>query len=196
MRHAFLDNVSAGSCRPGRGHTPLPVSLHRGWQPPPRSSVRARGHRAGSGELKAGEIVPELPLIAGGKSLGGRMTSSAAAGRPTRWRAGTGLSRLSAAPSRTTRHPPGRSPRPRPSAYALPPGNPRQFARADLMTERVPPPRAPGDPAPRWTGRITPSGCPSAPAARQRRYGMAGEHLAQWSRARSWAQRAADELRA
>ena len=32
--------------------------------------------------MKAGEIVPELPIVAGGKSLGGRMTSSAAATAP------------------------------------------------------------------------------------------------------------------
>jgi hypothetical protein len=31
---------------------------------------------------KAGDIVPELPVIAGGKSLGGRMTSAAAAAAP------------------------------------------------------------------------------------------------------------------
>jgi predicted alpha/beta-hydrolase family hydrolase len=31
---------------------------------------------------KSGEIVPELPIIAGGKSLGGRMTSGAAAAAP------------------------------------------------------------------------------------------------------------------
>jgi predicted alpha/beta-hydrolase family hydrolase len=48
----------------------------------------------------AGELAPGLPLIAGGKSFGGRMTSQAQAASPLRRRAWARLPRLSAAPGR------------------------------------------------------------------------------------------------
>ena len=81
MRHQFLEQISASLAglgiatfryqfpymESGRGRPDAPALLEE--------SVRAAVSRAG-------EIVPELPVIAGGKSLGGRMTSSAAASRP------------------------------------------------------------------------------------------------------------------
>lgn len=80
MRHNFLEQISASLAavgiatfryqfpymEAGRGRPDAPALLE--------ASVSAAVARAG-------EIVPELPVIAGGKSLGGRMTSSAAAGR-------------------------------------------------------------------------------------------------------------------
>jgi predicted alpha/beta-hydrolase family hydrolase len=79
MRHPFLENVSAALAaqgiatfryqfpylEAGRSRPDLPATLE--------ATVRAA-------VAKAGEIVPELPVVAGGKSLGGRMTSGAAAG--------------------------------------------------------------------------------------------------------------------
>lgn len=81
MRHQFLEQISAFLAahgiatfryqfpymEAGRGRPDAPSLLE--------SAVRAAVTRAG-------EIVPELPVIAGGKSLGGRMTSSAAAVQP------------------------------------------------------------------------------------------------------------------
>jgi predicted alpha/beta-hydrolase family hydrolase len=81
MRHQFLEQISASLAargiatfryqfpymEAGRGRPDAPALLE--------ASVRAAVTRAG-------EIVPELPVVAGGKSLGGRMTSSAAAAKP------------------------------------------------------------------------------------------------------------------
>ena len=78
MRHQFLENISAALAArgiatfryqfpymdAGRGRPDVPSILE--------TTVRAAVTRAG-------EIVPELPVLAGGKSLGGRMTSGAAA---------------------------------------------------------------------------------------------------------------------
>jgi predicted alpha/beta-hydrolase family hydrolase len=81
MRHAFLDNVSAALAGQGvatfRYQFPYLEAGRR--RPDPPSALEATVRAAVS---KAGEIVPELPVIAGGKSLGGRMTSSAAAAAP------------------------------------------------------------------------------------------------------------------
>jgi predicted alpha/beta-hydrolase family hydrolase len=78
MRHAFLDNVSAALAAQGvatfRYQFPY---LEAGRRRPDPPSVLEATVRAAV--FKAGEIVPELPVVAGGKSLGGRMTSSAAA---------------------------------------------------------------------------------------------------------------------
>lgn len=79
MRHPFLENMSAALAsqgvatfryqfpylEAGRSRPDAPTTLE--------ATVRAAVSRAG-------EIVPELPVVAGGKSLGGRMTSGAAAG--------------------------------------------------------------------------------------------------------------------
>jgi uncharacterized protein len=81
MHHAFLDNVSAALAAQGvatfRYQFPYLESGRR--RPDPPSVLEATVRAAVS---KAGEIVPELPVVAGGKSLGGRMTSSAAAAAP------------------------------------------------------------------------------------------------------------------
>lgn len=80
MRHHFLETMSASLAalgvatlryqfpymEAGRARPDVPAVLE--------ASVRAA-------VIRAGEIVPELPLIAGGKSLGGRMTSGATASR-------------------------------------------------------------------------------------------------------------------
>lgn len=81
MRHSFLESISASLAargiatfryqfpymEVGRGRPDVPAVLE--------ATVRAA-------VAKAGEIVPELPVIAGGKSLGGRMTSAAASVAP------------------------------------------------------------------------------------------------------------------
>jgi predicted alpha/beta-hydrolase family hydrolase len=81
MHHRFLEAISAALA--GRGIATLryqfPYMDAGGGRPDPpgvlEASVRAAVTRAAA-------AAPDLPLIAGGKSLGGRMTSSAAAASP------------------------------------------------------------------------------------------------------------------
>lgn len=78
MRHQFLEQISASLAALGvatfRYQFPY---TEAGRRRPDAPSVLEATVRAAV--TRAGEIVPELPVIAGGKSLGGRMTSSAAA---------------------------------------------------------------------------------------------------------------------
>jgi predicted alpha/beta-hydrolase family hydrolase len=81
MRHSFLDGVSASLASHGvatfRYQFPYLENGRRRPDPPPVLEATVRAAVA-----RASEIVPELPVIAGGKSLGGRMTSGAAASTP------------------------------------------------------------------------------------------------------------------
>jgi predicted alpha/beta-hydrolase family hydrolase len=81
MRHPFLEGISASLAAGGvatfRYQFPY---LEAGRARPDVPAILEATVRAAVS--KAGEIVPELPVIAGGKSLGGRMTSSAAATEP------------------------------------------------------------------------------------------------------------------
>jgi len=78
MRHHFLESISGVLAQ--RGIATLRYQfpyVEVGRKRPDYPSVLETTVRAAVG--KAGELAPELPLVAGGKSLGGRMTSSAAA---------------------------------------------------------------------------------------------------------------------
>jgi predicted alpha/beta-hydrolase family hydrolase len=78
MRHPFLESVSAALA--GRGVATLRYQfpyMEVGRKRPDPPGVLEASVRAAV--LKARELAPDLPLIAGGKSLGGRMTSGAAA---------------------------------------------------------------------------------------------------------------------
>jgi uncharacterized protein len=81
MRHPFLERICASLAVRGiatlRYQFPYMESGRK--RPDPPSLLEATVRAA---VTKAGEIVPELPMVAGGKSLGGRMTSSAAATAP------------------------------------------------------------------------------------------------------------------
>jgi uncharacterized protein len=78
MRHRFLDAISAALAARGvatfRFQFPY---LEQGRSRPDPPGVLEATIRAAV--AKAADIVPQLPLIAGGKSMGGRMTSAAAA---------------------------------------------------------------------------------------------------------------------
>jgi predicted alpha/beta-hydrolase family hydrolase len=81
MRHRFLESISETLA--GRGIATLRYQFpyleadrkRPDYPPVLQATVRAA-------VAKAAELEPELPLIAGGKSLGGRMTSGAAAETP------------------------------------------------------------------------------------------------------------------
>jgi predicted alpha/beta-hydrolase family hydrolase len=78
MRHRFMEAIAEALAR--RGMATLRYQfpyIEVGGRRPDRPGVLEATVRAAV--TKAQEIAPELPLIAGGKSLGGRMTSNAAA---------------------------------------------------------------------------------------------------------------------
>lgn len=81
MRHHFLESISASLAAQGvatfRYQFPY---IEAGRSRPDMPAVLQSTVRAAV--TKAGGIVPELPVVAGGKSLGGRMTSEAAATQP------------------------------------------------------------------------------------------------------------------
>jgi predicted alpha/beta-hydrolase family hydrolase len=52
--------------------------------------------------IEASLLVPQLALVAGGKSFGGRMTSQAQAALPFAWGLGAGVSGFPASSSRAT----------------------------------------------------------------------------------------------
>jgi uncharacterized protein len=78
MRHSFLESISETLA--GRGIATLRYQfpyLEAGRKRPDYPSVLETTVRAAA--AKAAELAPQLPVVAGGKSLGGRMTSGAAA---------------------------------------------------------------------------------------------------------------------
>lgn len=81
MRHRFLESASAALA--DRGIATLryqfPYMEAGGRRPDPPRVLQATVRAAAA---KAAEMAAGLPLIAGGKSLGGRMTSAAAAATP------------------------------------------------------------------------------------------------------------------
>jgi uncharacterized protein len=81
MRHQFLERTSAGLAAQGLAtfRYQFPYMEAGRNRPDPPAILQATVRAA---VARAGEIVPELPVVAGGKSLGGRMTSSAASTGP------------------------------------------------------------------------------------------------------------------
>jgi predicted alpha/beta-hydrolase family hydrolase len=81
MRHRFLESIAAALASRGvatfRYQFPY---LEQGRRRPDPPAVLEATVRAAV--IRAAEAAPELPIIAGGKSLGGRMTSRAAATGP------------------------------------------------------------------------------------------------------------------
>ncbi len=81
MRHRFMESIAHGLAGQGiatlRYQFPYVEAATR--RPDPPGVLEAT---VGAAVAKAREIAPDLPLVAGGKSLGGRMTSNAMARRP------------------------------------------------------------------------------------------------------------------
>jgi uncharacterized protein len=81
MRHPFLESVARGLA--GRGIATFRYEFEymerRGRRPDPPAVATARVREA---VTEAARAAPGLPLLAGGKSFGGRMTSTAQAAEP------------------------------------------------------------------------------------------------------------------
>lgn len=81
MRHRFMEEVAQALARRGIAtlRYQFPYTEGGGRRPDPPGVLEATV-RAAAGATR--ECWPDLPLIAGGKSMGGRMTSNAMARRP------------------------------------------------------------------------------------------------------------------
>jgi uncharacterized protein len=81
MRHRFMEGIAQGLARRGIAtlRYQFPYVESGGKRPDPPAVLEATVRAA---VASARELMPELPLIAGGKSLGGRMTSNAQAKHP------------------------------------------------------------------------------------------------------------------
>ena len=81
MRHPFMDAVAHGlaACGIATLRYQFPYMEHGRGRPDPPPFLTATVRSAVAAAARA---APELPLLAGGKSLGGRMTSHAAAAAP------------------------------------------------------------------------------------------------------------------
>ena len=81
MRHSFMEAISEELANQSIAtfRYQFPYMEHGGGRPDPPAVLAATVRTA---LQAAGEAAPDLPLIAGGKSLGGRMTSTAASQSP------------------------------------------------------------------------------------------------------------------
>jgi uncharacterized protein len=81
MRHAFMEAIAEALAQQGIAtlRYQFPYTEAGGRRPDPPRVLEATVRAA---VAKAREIAPDLPLVAGGKSMGGRMTSNAAAHHP------------------------------------------------------------------------------------------------------------------
>jgi predicted alpha/beta-hydrolase family hydrolase len=81
MTHAFMESVAGGLC--DRGVATLRYQfpyMEKGSRRPDAPAVAHATVRAATAE--AGKLFPDMALLAGGKSFGGRMTSQAQASQP------------------------------------------------------------------------------------------------------------------
>ena len=81
MRHAFMEGLAAqlGGCGVATLRYQFPYMEQGSRRPNPRPILLATVRAA---VAAAAEVADDLPLLAGGKSMGGRMTSLAAAEKP------------------------------------------------------------------------------------------------------------------
>ena len=162
MRHPFMATMASALAERGiatfRYQFPY---MEAGSRRPDSPAVAHATVRAAVAE--AARRMPGLPLVAGGKSFGGRMTSQAQAIEP--------LPDVAASPSSASRSTRRASPAtsaattwPRLRTDAVPAGDPRRIRRSRLL-EPLPP--AGREPRCIWSRTaITPSRCRRRPAAR------------------------------
>ena len=110
MRHAFMAAVADGLAR--RGVSVLRYQfryMEAGSKRPDPPTLAHAAVRAAV--ATAADLVGPLPLFAGGKSFGARMTSQAQSAEPLAWGSRPDLLRVSAAPGWQAIDRPGASPR-------------------------------------------------------------------------------------
>ncbi len=81
ITHSFMEDVAAGLARARHRDAAISVSIHgaRIGQTRPAAGLSRYGARR---HRRSGALLPGVPLFAGGKSFGGRMTSQAQASSP------------------------------------------------------------------------------------------------------------------
>ena len=128
MAHPFM--AACGRARRARHrHAALSVPLHGAGAGPTRRKLAQAAVRAAV--AAAAKLLPALPLFAGGKSFGGRMTSQAQAAPPLPGVRGLGLPRLPAASGRQAVGRARPAPARRAGADAVPAGHARRPGRPD-----------------------------------------------------------------
>ena len=139
MRHRVRCRIIAEALASARHRdVPLQLPVHaeaEGRRPAQPPADPARGDRALRRGGRRGARRQDLPLFAGGKSMGGRMSSrSPAAKEPLPGVRGPRVLRLPAASRRQARHRAGRPPRRRRAPDAVPAGHPRQAGRTSTCS--------------------------------------------------------------
>ena len=128
MHHPFMAAVASGLARRGVATLRFQFpSMERASRRPDPPRVAHAAVRAAVAE--ANRRLGGLPLFAGGKSFGGRMTSQAQAEAPLPGVARAGLPRLPAPSRRPARRRARRAPRPGRVPDAVRPGQPRRSRR-------------------------------------------------------------------
>ena len=138
MTHPFMESVARALM--ARGIATLryqfPYTESGGRRPDPPGVLLATVRAA---VARARELLPSLKLFAGGKSLGGRMTSHAVAERQLEERGGTHLPGLPAPSAEASGDRARRAPRAGRPADAVPPGNPRRSGGSGRWSARSAP---------------------------------------------------------
>ena len=137
MRHRFMEAIAEGLARRGMAtlRYQFPYMETGGRRPDPPGVLEATVRAAVNA---ARELLPGLPLVAGGKSLGGRMTSNAQAREPLPGVSGLVFLGFPLHPPKQPGVRAGRASRRRRASHAVSPGHPRRAGGAGSHHRRLP----------------------------------------------------------